>query len=500
MTLMSSTDLDGNIVYANDAFVEVSGFSRDELLGQPHNLVRHPDMPSEAFADMWATLKAGDSWTALVKNRRKNGDHYWVRANATPIQGERGITGYLSVRTAPLASEAQAAEALYRRFRENRAQGLGFHRGLVVHRGAGAWRSLGQLTTAGWRIRLALLPGLLLSLGAAVFAGLDHQALALLCGALCIGAAVSSWMLAMQLGRPLAAVLTHARAAGGGQIDKGFALDRVDELGMLLRSVNQSALNLRSLVDDASQRASNVESASAEIAQSNHDLSSRTESQASALEQTAATMEQFSATVKRTADSAHQANELAQQACSVAVQGGEVVAQVVDTMKGINDASRRIADIIGVIDGIAFQTNILALNAAVEAARAGEQGRGFAVVASEVRSLAGRSAEAAKEIKSLISASVERVMQGTDQVDRAGETMGQVVSSIKSVSTIVSEISAASREQSLGVSQIGEAVTLMDQTTQQNAAMVEQMAAAASHLKSQASELVQAVAVFKRKH
>jgi methyl-accepting chemotaxis protein len=208
-------------------------------------------------------------------------------------------------------------------------------------------------------------------------------------------------------------------------------------------------------------------------------------------------MEQLSATVKQNADSARQANQLALNASTVAVQGGEVVAQVVDTMKGINESSRKISDIISVIDGIAFQTNILALNAAVEAARAGEQGRGFAVVASEVRSLAGRSAEAAKEIKSLINASVERVEHGTTLVDQAGATMTEVVGSIRRVTDIMGEISAASNEQASGVSQIGEAVTQMDQATQQNAALVEEMAAAASSLKGQAQDLVQTVSVFK---
>jgi methyl-accepting chemotaxis protein len=208
-------------------------------------------------------------------------------------------------------------------------------------------------------------------------------------------------------------------------------------------------------------------------------------------------MEELSSTVKQNADNARQANQLAMSASSVAIKGGEVVSEVVETMKGINDASRKIADIISVIDGIAFQTNILALNAAVEAARAGEQGRGFAVVASEVRSLAGRSAEAAKEIKTLISASVERVEQGTALVDQAGSTMQEVVSSIRRVTDIMGEISAASQEQSTGVAQVGEAVTSLDHTTQQNAALVEEMAAAASSLSSQAGELVQAVSVFK---
>ncbi len=242
--------------------------------------------------------------------------------------------------------------------------------------------------------------------------------------------------------------------------------------------------------------ASSIEIACSEIASGNHDLSARTEQTASNLQRTASSMEQLTSTVRQSADNARQANQLAMSASTVASQGGEVVGQVVDTMKGINESSRKISDIISVIDGIAFQTNILALNAAVEAARAGEQGRGFAVVASEVRSLAGRSAEAAKEIKSLINASVERVAHGTTLVDRAGTTMTEVVSSIRRVTDIMGEISAASSEQASGVSEVSNAVTQMDQATQQNAALVEQMAAAASSLKTQAQELMQTVAVF----
>lgn len=239
-----------------------------------------------------------------------------------------------------------------------------------------------------------------------------------------------------------------------------------------------------------------VATASSEISQGNHDLSARTESQASALEQTAASMEELTSNVKQNAESAKQANQLAVAAAQVATAGGAVVSEVVETMKHINDSSSRIFDIISVIDGIAFQTNILALNAAVEAARAGEQGRGFAVVASEVRSLAGRSAEAAKEIKTLINTSVERVEQGTLLVDKAGATMSEVVQSIQRVTAIMREITANSTEQSNSVSQISDAVNQMDQVTQQNAALVEEMAAAASSLKNQSDALVHTVATF----
>ncbi|MDZ7922108.1 methyl-accepting chemotaxis protein [Rhodoferax sp.] len=277
---------------------------------------------------------------------------------------------------------------------------------------------------------------------------------------------------------------THLQVRNGDTVSVLAALSRMQ--GSLIH-----------VVSTVRQGSEGVSTASAEIASGNHDLSSRTEQQASALEETAASMEELSSTVKQNADNARQADQLAKNASTVAIKGGEVVSQVVETMKGINESSKKISDIISVIDGIAFQTNILALNAAVEAARAGEQGRGFAVVASEVRSLAGRSADAAKEIKTLISASVDRVEQGTLLVDQAGETMAEVVSSIKRVTDIVGEISAASTEQASGVAQIGEAVQQMDQVTQQNAALVEEMAAAASSLKSQAGELVQTVGVFK---
>jgi len=295
-------------------------------------------------------------------------------------------------------------------------------------------------------------------------------------------------------GDPADAREALASVARGDLVSNIINVGNPDSLmGVML----QMQASLTQVVGTVREGPEGVATASAEIAQGNNDLSARTESQASALEQTAASMEELNATVKQNADNAQQANQLAQAASTTAQQGGMVVAQVVTTMRSINDASRKISEIISVIDGIAFQTNILALNAAVEAARAGEQGRGFAVVASEVRSLAGRSAEAAKEIKSLINTSVTRVEQGSALVDQAGITMTEVVTSIKRVTDIMGEISAASHEQSLGVGQVGEAVFQMDQVTQQNAALVEEMAAAASSLKSQAQELVQTVAVFK---
>ncbi|MDP3651840.1 MAG: methyl-accepting chemotaxis protein [Rhodoferax sp.] len=301
--------------------------------------------------------------------------------------------------------------------------------------------------------------------------------------------------LGRQLGAEPAQATDVARSVAAGDLRLPIDL-KPGDTGSLMAHLKLMQESLTQVVSNVRQGSESLATASAEIAQGNHDLSSRTESQASALEETAASMEQLGSTVKQNADSARQANQLAMSASDVAVRGGAVVGQVVETMRDINTSSRKISDIISVIDGIAFQTNILALNAAVEAARAGEQGRGFAVVASEVRSLAGRSAEAAREIKSLINASVERVEHGTALVDQAGSTMTEVVTSIRRVTDIMGEISAASNEQSLGVSQVGEAVSQMDQVTQQNAALVEEMAAAASSLKSQADDLVHTVAVF----
>ena len=316
--------------------------------------------------------------------------------------------------------------------------------------------------------------------------------------AISIGSAIGL-LLIRAISRPLNQAVDVAREVAGGNLTQHIEAKGKSETGLLLSALRDMQDSLVAVVATVHQGSEGVASASAsaEIAQGNNDLSARTEQQASALEETAASMEELSATVKQNADAAKQANQLASTAASVAQKGGHVVGQVVQTMKGINESSSKIADIISVIDGIAFQTNILALNAAVEAARAGEQGRGFAVVASEVRLLAGRSAEAAKEIKTLISTSVERVAQGSALVDQAGATMAEVVQSIQRVTDIMAEISAASSEQAMGVEQVGEAVVQMDQTTQQNAALVEQMAAAASSLKSLAGDQVRAVSVFK---
>ncbi|NUU01186.1 methyl-accepting chemotaxis protein [Herbaspirillum robiniae] len=305
-----------------------------------------------------------------------------------------------------------------------------------------------------------------------------------------------AWFLTVGITRPLNTAVQVSRQVAQGDLTAEIAVKGKDETGQLLQALQDMNSSLRNIVSNVRVGTETINTASSEIANGNLDLSGRTEQQAGALEETASAMEQLTSTVKQNADNARQANQLAASASEVAEQGGAVVSQVVQTMASINDSSRKIVDIISVIDGIAFQTNILALNAAVEAARAGEQGRGFAVVASEVRSLAQRSAAAAKEIKSLIDDSVEKVGAGSQLVAQAGETMDEVVASVRRVTDVMAEITAASQEQSTGIEEVNRAITQMDENTQQNAALVEQAAAAAQSLQEQAGKLTQLVSVF----
>ncbi len=496
LTLMSVTDAKGRIRLANNAFVEISGYSREELTGQAHNIVRHPDMPPAAFADMWRTLQSGMPWTGVVKNRRADGDHYWVRANATPVQRNGRILGYVSVRTEPSRAEIAAAEDLYRRMREGRTT-LSIERGVLVHTGLQRWRSLGRLLSCRARVVAGLVLGLAPAALALGLLGLPAGTVAILAGALAAGAVLTYVVAETQVLRPLAAVSRFAMTAAGGQGSVAAELHRVDDLGMTLRAINQMSANQKTLIDDVIVQTDGLHNASREIAQGNMDLSSRTEHQASNLQQTAASMEEMAAAVQTTASTAREANQLATAASQAAVRGGEVVGQVTAQMEEISTSSRKIGEIISVIDGIAFQTNILALNAAVEAARAGEQGRGFAVVAGEVRSLAQRSAVAAREIKSLIATSVESVDAGARSVRSAEDSMRELVQQVQQVAVLIGEIATSVQQQDSGIGQVNEAVTDMDKVTQQNAALVEQTAAASSSLTEQADRLMEAVSTFR---
>jgi methyl-accepting chemotaxis protein len=321
--------------------------------------------------------------------------------------------------------------------------------------------------------------------------------LLLLAAAALVLGALFAWRLALGIVRPLGHAVTVAETVAAGDLSAHIVVESRDEAGQLMHALREMNASLAKVVGEVRMGTDTIATASNQIASGNQDLSARTEQQASSLEETAASMEELTSTVKQNADNARQANQLAVSASEVAVKGGNVVSQVVDTMGSINASSKKIVDIIGVIDGIAFQTNILALNAAVEAARAGEQGRGFAVVASEVRSLAQRSAAAAKEIKTLIGDSVEKVEEGSKQVAEAGRTMEEIVSSVRRVTDIMGEITAASQEQTSGIEQINQAISQMDQATQQNAALVEEASAAAQSMQEQAGSLSQVVGVFR---
>ena len=497
-TLVSVTDLKGRITYCNAAFVSVSGFQQAELLGQPHNLVRHPDMPEEAFRDMWATIASGKPWTGLVKNRRKNGDHYWVNANATPMRDGAQITGYLSVRTAPSAAEVRAAEALYAQMRaeaQSQRKTIALRHGTVVYTGLKG--RLQALLNPGMLTRLALLQAVLVC----ALMGLLQLGTPLLgmAFAMVLGSALSlaaTWAATV---RPLAGLVEDANYLAAGDLAHNLDTSGRGFIGQIQQALNQMRVNLRTVVSDVRDEIGTLNHSVKEIADGNEDMSSRTESQASSLEQTAASMEQINSTVQSSAAAAAHGFEIANTTTEIAQRSNEAVQSVAHSMQGITDASARIADIIYLIEGVAFQTNILALNAAVEAARAGDQGRGFAVVAAEVRALAQRTTSAAKDIKQLIGDSAQRVGDGSAQTQVALERMDAALNAVAKVGAVLEGISTASNEQMLGISQINEAVTQMDSLTQQNAAMVEQLAATARALQGQANEVSNSMRLFRLK-
>lgn len=716
--ILSKADQQGNIVYMNRTFIEISGFTEAELINQPHNILRHPDMPTEAFRDFWMTLKSGKAWSGIIKNRCKNGDHYWVQANAAPIWENGVITGYMSVRTRPDRKTVEATDELYRKMR-NKESGVTLSEGRLMKPGfAGVVQRLGDISLKR-RMSFVFLASLALwgllgyralgvsgdstlqfeifatiVFGAALNAALLYRILSVVTKPLDrarkqmieitngnmsllvntdrhdeVGAmtdAFKSMFIKLRydmadtrraadeaqrmgfalanvnapvtvsneennliymnnsarrlfedilgsgsavdkvMGKPItdsledpdlksitAGKIESPKAADGMLIGRnirlstrpvvhpdgtylgrvcqwndrtsevrseqqishmvesaamgdftqridikgkdGFFLALANNLNQLIDATGQSledvvrVLNalakgdltqtidreyqgtfaqmksdanttvaqLKDIITTITEATDAINGAAKEIAAGNADLSRRTESQAASLEQTASSTEELTNTVRNNADNATQASQLAHNSSEVADRGGRVVSEVVTTMGAIAESSSKIAEIINVIDGIAFQTNILALNAAVEAARAGEQGRGFAVVAGEVRNLAQRSASAAKEIKELISESVAKVSNGYKLVETAGQTMQEIVSSTQQVASIMSDISSASEEQRTGIMQLNSAITTMDETTQQNAALVEEAAAAAQSLEDQSTSLTEAVSVFR---
>ncbi|MBB3182898.1 methyl-accepting chemotaxis protein/aerotaxis receptor [Halomonas fontilapidosi] len=652
--LISRTDLKGRITYANPAFIDVSGFSQEELLGAPHNLVRHPDMPEAAYQNLWDTLADGESWKGLVKNRRKNGDHYWVEASVSPIVENDQVVGYASVRVKPSRQDVEKADKAYALIREGKGRRFALERGQLRRRGlAGRLSRLNFHSLRARVVTMVVVAGVLLSASGAMglfglqvsgerLQALDrdglqdvarlqqidqlatraHQSLSrserfmllenrdqhaeelqeietsletlwanyraravnqggqgdtfddvltqyleegigraitllqsddkfdlftnlpphieemqTMGGALSsavntliegkqVDAAtlanearaeqqkmlmVQASMLAIGLLvllvigaltlramlRPLRDAEAFTMQIASGNLAADVPARRRDELGRLLEALNIMRKSLGSIVDDVSGGIRVVTPAARDIASGNEDLSARTEQQAASLQQTASSMEEMTTTVQHNSDNARQASGLASENAARTQETGELMHQVVDTMGQITAESRKMTEIINVIDSIAFQTNILALNASVEAARAGEQGRGFAVVAGEVRKLAGRSADAASEIRELIDGSARQIDGGADLVRKAETSLNAVMEASTRVNDIMGEITAASEEQSNGIGQINQAVVEMDQVTQQNAVRVQASARAASELEQQASLLGNAISAFR---
>ena len=649
--LISRSDLKGNVTYANPTFVEVSGYSREELIGAPHNLLRHPDMPEAAYADFWKTIQAGETWQGVVKNRRKNGDHYWVHATVAPLRDGERIAGYTSVRRKASASAVARAEKVYAEIREKgKSRHYKLAQGALRRKGLTGILTRFQLTSLKAKLTSMVVASLLLiSLaggmgvyalvvsgerletlnrsGLGEVATLQHveryigqtvetlepvvrnprqadldainaeigeytrslntlwldyniddvaeiEANQAFDSALATwGAGVENTLIAIQEGNGFAAfeafndivvptteslrelnsaLVEQVRAdaealvsqaqsgrqqmlvvqltllaigflvmiglsmmilksvlrslsgaryitfqiAAGNLAARGHRQTN-DELGELLYSLDTMRFSLSSIVGDVESRVSVVTPAIQQIAAENEELSSRTEQQASALQQTASSMEEMTSTVQQNTENARQATELAVQNAASTKDTGQQMQQLVERMQRIARSAEKMTEMISVIDGIAFQTNILALNASVEAARAGEHGRGFAVVASEVRNLAGRSADAAQEIRKMIDSTTQEVSGGRSAVEQAERAIEEVSQQVSRVSELMAAISTASTEQSSGIGQINTAIAEMDHVTQQNASKVQTIAASADNLSLEAHELANVVDAFR---
>lgn len=512
--LISKTDLKGRITYANPAFIEISGFGRHELMGADHNIVRHPDMPMALFKDFWQTLQSGYPWAGIVKNRRKDGGFYWVHAVVSPINEGGKIVGYASVRIRPSAQEVATASALYQKIANKKL--IGYE---VIQ---------GRLAPTGWRKALAwfgipfkhhLFARLtrMLSVGLISTAGLSFLTLTTdLNVTTNVAAVTAAWVALMAVlyfytkyivnsvtdSVNQAALIAQQIAAGNLLLDikSNQASDRNTETKNLYFCLDIMRKGLTAIARDTQVSTHSSKEIVSAIHEDNLLLAERTQHQAASLQQTAVSMEELTVTVQQNADNAREATTLAERSLATAEQGGTAVQELASTMQGIHQSSRQIADIVTLIEGIAFQTNILALNAAVESARAGEAGRGFAVVAGEVRSLAQRSAQAAGEIKLLIENSVAKVEDGAKQAQHASGTMVDIVQSVQQVNHIISEIAMASGEQASGLHQIHSAVSQIDDITQQNTALAQHLSSTVAELTLQTELLDESIGVLKVGH
>ncbi len=481
-TLLSMTDTKSHIGYANAAFIRISGFSPDELMGQPHNMVRHPDMPEEAFADMWRSFKAGQSWQALIKNRRKDGDHYWVCANAAPMLRNGTLTGYLSVRTKPTPSQVDAAGKLYARFKQGKASGLAFHRGLIVRTGFMRWLSALQLLPVAWRVRLPLLALGIVVGGALSRAGMEGPTLGALVATVVVGLLLTDWFIEAQVTRPLKQLVGAAQQVASGEAAVDLGLNRCDEIGMIARGINQAGLNLQSMVADVADNAVQVLAAAEEITRAVEAQAATSSEMSSSMAEITSTMEELSASSTLIADHSKAVVQVAGVTLDGSRKGAEAMELVLDRMNGISvdnqkslqeivelgAKSKEIGKIMEIINTVADQTKLIAFNAALEAASAGEAGKRFSVVASEIRRLADSVSASTEEIAGKINeiqGSINRLVlssekgassigAGSAASRNTAERLGEIIAAATAASTAAEQISLSTQQQKTASGQV----------------------------------------------
>lgn len=502
-TLVSVTDLKGRILYCNEMFIQISGFTPSELLGQPHNLIRHPDIPPEVFRDLWTTIQSGKPWSGVVKNRRKNGDHYWVMANVTPLSDENGLTGYMSVRTEASRKQIAEAEALFVRMRQEAEvdRQLTVFRQGRVHRLSlwGRVVALLRFELATWLLLGLAAAALLTGIAAWMIATAEHSPLwVLACGA--VVTLTLWWQLRRWLVKPVAALIAHANRLAACDLTVSMVRERHDQYGELQAALGQMGVNVMSIVRDAREHSTRMSSCMPNIARDTSELARRAQEQSQELRDTTEDLARISNRIHTTAESARLASSLSTQSVATNTESSNAVQALSQTMDSVRLASTQVHDIVRTIEGIAFQTNLLALNAAVEAARAGTYGKGFAVVANEVRALAQRTTTAAGEIGTLIGEVTQRINEGHQQTEQTLTLMAEGMGSISKVHAAIQTIEEATAAQRDDISRIGSTLEHLNANTEANSQFAARMAASTHELEQLATAMSATVAVFRLDH